>query len=108
MNRISEKIYLTLTPPAEEENSSIQQKLLTALSDLIIFTLVRGKEYDVNRGIIVPINSLAAYLNPILFFVVRTPYVLCHIIAQAYHLLINISFYSHSAQAYVSKSTYSR
>lgn len=34
MNRISEKIYLTLTPPAEEENSSIQQKLLTALSDL--------------------------------------------------------------------------
>ena len=33
MNRISEKIYLTLTPPAEEENSSIQQKLLSELSD---------------------------------------------------------------------------
>lgn len=33
MNRISEKIYLTLTPPTEEESSSIQQKLLTALSE---------------------------------------------------------------------------
>ena len=33
MNRISEKIYLTLTPSTEEESSSIQQKLLTALSE---------------------------------------------------------------------------
>ena len=33
MNRISEKIYLTLTPPTEEENGSIQQNLLTALSN---------------------------------------------------------------------------